>query len=135
MRRVLHHEPRKPTSACPINFMVCALYHGFIWQGKNGIFVHLFRYFSGREGGGLIGSLLTKAAQSWFTPLVEKNSPLLENYEEFLRQFEAIFREHDRSWVAAQKIRNMQQANRSAATYTADFQQIQSELDWGDGAL
>ncbi len=112
-----------------------SLYRGFIGQVKNVICVHSSHYVTGRERVGLIGSLLTKAAQSWFTPLVEKNSPLLDNYEEFLRQFEAIFGEHDRSRVAAQKIRNMRQANRSAATYAADFQQIQSELDWGDGAL
>ncbi len=112
-----------------------SLYRGFIGQVKNIICVHSSRYVTGRDRVGLIGSLLTKAAQSWFTPLVEKNSPVLDNYEEFLRQFEAIFGEHDRSWVAAQKIRSMRQANRSAATYAADFQQIQSELDWGDGAL
>lgn len=112
-----------------------SLYRGFIGQVKNVICVQSSRYAMGRDRVGLIGSLLTKAAQSWFTPLVEKNSPVLDNYEEFLRQFEAIFGEHDRSRVAAQKIRNMRQANRSAATYAADFQQIQSELDWGDGAL
>jgi hypothetical protein len=57
--------------------------------------VHSSHYVRGRDRVGLIGSLLTKAAQSWFTPLVEKNSPVLDNYEEFSRQFEAIFREHD----------------------------------------
>src|SRR2546421_18914 len=107
-----------------------SLYCVFIGQVKNIICVHSSCYVIGRDRVGLIGSLLTKAAQSWFTPLVEKNSLVLDNYEEFLRQFEAIFGEHDRSWVAARKIKNMWQGNRSAATYAANFQQIQSELDW-----
>jgi len=67
-----------------------SLYRGFIGQVKNVICIQSSRYATGRDRVGLIGSLLTKAAQSWFTPLVEKNSPVLDNYEEFLRQFEAI---------------------------------------------
>ena len=49
-------------------------YQGFIGQVKNIICVYPARYVTGRDKVGLIGSLLTKAAQSWFTPLIERDS-------------------------------------------------------------
>jgi len=44
---------------------------------------------------GLIGSLLTKTALSWFLSLLEKDSPLLANLDQFLEEFSRTFRERD----------------------------------------
>jgi hypothetical protein len=44
---------------------------------------------------GLVGTLLSGAAQVWFAPLVETASPLLENFPAFLAEIEATFGETD----------------------------------------
>ena len=44
---------------------------------------------------GLIGSLLIGAAFSWFSPLLEKNSPLLTDLDAFLAEFTNTFGETD----------------------------------------
>ena len=45
---------------------------------------------------GLIGTLLTGQAQAWFAPLVETSSPLLNDFQAFLTEFEATFGETDK---------------------------------------
>jgi hypothetical protein len=44
---------------------------------------------------GLIGSLLTGIALSWFSSLLEKDSPLLANLDQFLEEFSRMFGERD----------------------------------------
>ncbi|CAG8734004.1 9436_t:CDS:2, partial [Racocetra persica] len=58
---------------------------------------------------GLLGSLLTGSALAWFAPLLEKQSKLLEDFGELVKEFEATFGDADK--------------------------QIASDLDWGEAAL
>ena len=45
---------------------------------------------------GLVETLLTGQALSWFAPLFEKRSPILGNFETFLEAFAEAFGEHDK---------------------------------------
>ncbi len=53
---------------------------------------------------GLIGSLLTGTALSWFSSLLEKDSPLLANLDQFLEEFNKTFGERDRALIATTKL-------------------------------
>lgn len=54
-----------------------------------------------------VDSLLSSISLSWFAPLLEKNSHVLNNFETFMREFSFIFRESDRIRVAETKIKNL----------------------------
>ena len=70
---------------------------------------------------GLIGSLLIRAAFSWFSPLLEKNSLLLTDLDAFLIKFTNTFGETDRARTATTKLRSLQQLSRAASVYAAKF--------------
>lgn len=84
---------------------------------------------------GFIGTLLTGTASSWFSSLLEKNSPLLTNRDQFLEELSRTFGERDRALIATTKLRSLQQRSRPASAYVAEFQQIACDLDWNDTAL
>jgi len=58
---------------------------------------------------GLIGSLLTGTALSWFSSLLEKDSPLLVDLDQFLEEFNRTFGERDRTLIATTKLRTFEQ--------------------------
>ncbi len=78
---------------------------------------------------GLIGSLLTGTALSWFSSLLEKDFPLLANLDQFLEEFNKTFGERDRALIAITKLRTLQQRSRLASAYVAEFQQLACDLD------
>jgi hypothetical protein len=84
---------------------------------------------------GLIGSLLTETALSWFSSLLEKDFPLLANLDQFLEEFSKTFGERDRALIATTKLRTLQQRSRPASAYVAEFQQLACDLDWNDTTL
>ena len=84
---------------------------------------------------GLIGTLLTGQALSWFAPLFEKRSPVLNNFETFLEAFAEAFGEHDKARWATTKIRSLRQGTRSASVYASDFRQLASDINWDEEAL
>ena len=84
---------------------------------------------------GLIGGLLTRAAFSWFLPLLEKNSPLLTDLDAFLVEFTNAFGETDRAHTTTTKLRSLQQRPRAASVYVAKFRQLACDVDWDDNAL
>ncbi len=53
---------------------------------------------------GLIGSLFTETALSWFSSLLEKDSPLMANIDQFLEEFSRKFGERDRALIATTKL-------------------------------
>ena len=67
--------------------------------------MHPSRYPTDVSRVGLVGTLLSGSALAWFTPLLEKESPLLNNYEEFLREFKACFGDTDNIRTTINKIR------------------------------
>ena len=93
------------------------------------------RYSTEETQVGLIGTLLTGTALSWFSSLLEKNSPLLANLDQFLEEFSRTFGERDRALIATTKLRTLQQRSRPASAYVAEFQQLACDLNWNDTAL
>jgi hypothetical protein len=93
------------------------------------------RYATEETQVGLIGSLLTGTALSWFSSLLEKDSPLLADLDQFLEEFSRTFGERDRALIATTKLRTLQQRSRPASAYVAEFQQLACDLDWKDTAL
>lgn len=84
---------------------------------------------------GLVGTLLTGAAAAWFCPLFENDSPLLENFELFIKELNQTFGDYDRAIVSANKLRLLRQGDNTASTYTTEFRLLASDLDWGENAL
>ena len=64
-----------------------AHFRGFINQVQLVIQMHPMRYPTDSSQVGLVGALLTGTTLSWFVPLLEANSPLLNNFEEFIKEF------------------------------------------------
>jgi hypothetical protein len=79
--------------------------------------------------------LLTGTALSWFSSLLEKDSPLLANLDQFLEEFSRTFGERDRTLIATTKLRTLQQRSRPTSAYVVEFQQLACDLDWNDTAL
>ena len=93
------------------------------------------RYPTDESRVGLVGTLLIEQALSWFAPLFEKRSPILNNFEIFLEAFAEAFGEHDNTRRATTKIRSLQQRSRSASIYASDFKQLACDINWGEEAL
>jgi hypothetical protein len=93
------------------------------------------RYTTEETQVGLIGSLLIGTALFWFSSLLEKDSPLLVDLDQFLEEFSRTFGERDRALIATTKLRTLQQRSRPALAYVAEFQQLACDLDWNDTAL
>ena len=70
-------------------------FRGFVNQIRLVFRLQPRQYPTGASQVGLIGTLLSGAALSWFAPLLEKNSPLLEDLDDFLAEFNDTFGETD----------------------------------------
>ena len=84
---------------------------------------------------GFIGTLLTGTALSWFSSLLEKNSPLMASLDQLFEELSRTFGERDRALIATTKLRLLQQRSRLGSAYVAEFQQILCDLDSSDTAL
>ena len=84
---------------------------------------------------GLIGTLLTRQALSWFVPLFEKNATILSNFEAFLGVFTEAFGEHDKIRLATMKICSLRQSTQSASNYASEFWQLACNINWDELAL
>ena len=84
---------------------------------------------------GLVGTLLTGQALSWFAPLFEKNVAILSNFEAFLGAFSEVLGEHGKTHSATTKICNLCQGTRSASNYTSEFWQLACDINWDEPAL
>ena len=57
--------------------------------------MHPTRYPTQASRVGLVGTLLCGSALSWFAPLLEQKSPLLDDFEAFIEEFKACFGDMD----------------------------------------
>ena len=110
-------------------------FRGFVNQIRLITVLQPERYPTEEARVGLVGTLLTGQALSWFAPLFEKRSPILSNFETFLEAFAEAFGEHDKVRWATTKIRSLRQGTRSASIYASDFRQLASDINWGEEAL
>ena len=110
-------------------------FRGFVNQIRLIIRMEPLRYPTEETQVGLIGTLLSGTALSWFSPLVEKDSPLLQDFYGFLEEFTNTFGETDKERTATTKICSLQQRLRAASVYAAEFRQLACDVDWDDKAL
>ena len=69
--------------------------------------LHPNRYPTDVARVGLIGTLLSGTTLAWFAPLLERKSPLLEDFEAFVKEFQASFGDTDSTRTAINKIRRL----------------------------
>ena len=112
-----------------------ARFRGFINQIKLIILLQPQRYSDDFRQVGLIGTLLSGAAQAWFAPLVETSSPLLQNFPAFLAEFEATFGDTDRRRTAITKLYSLHQGMRPVSVYASEFRQLACDVQWDNQAL
>jgi hypothetical protein len=97
--------------------------------------MHPNRYPNDASRVGLVGTLLTGTALAWFAPLLEKKSPVLENFDTFITEFQASFSDTDSVRTAINKIRRLRQGERPASAYAADFRLLSCDIPWDEAAL
>jgi hypothetical protein len=97
--------------------------------------LHPRRYFDDTTRVGFVGTLLTGTAATWFALILETSSPLLQDFNAFMAEFEAVFRDSDKARTLANKLRRLQQGTRSAIVYASEFRQLACDVNWGEAAL
>jgi hypothetical protein len=110
-------------------------FRGFLNQVRLVINMHPNRYPNDASRVGLVGTLLTGTALAWFAPLLEKKSPVLENFETFITEFQESFSDTDSVRTAINKIRRLRQGDRPASAYAADFRLLACDIPWDEAAL
>ena len=96
---------------------------------------HPTRYLTDASRVRLVCTLLTGIALSLFAPLPETNSPLLNNFEEFIKEFKACAGDTDGARTTINKIRTLHQGNQPTSAYTTNFRLITSDIPWDEQAL
>ena len=95
--------------------------------------MHLFCYSidASRVGYRELGqwdTLLIGITLSWFAPLIQTNSPLLNNFEEFIKEFRACFRDTDGARTTINKICTLRQGDQPISTQAINFHPIASDI-------
>jgi hypothetical protein len=67
--------------------------------------------------------------------LLETNSPLLNNFEEFIKELKAFFRDMNSVRTTINKTYTLWQGDQIALTYAANFRLIASDIPWDEQAL
>ena len=129
----VHKEPK---IGLPVKFDgTRSQFRGFLNQVRLVIQMHPSQYPTDASRVGLVGTLLSGSALAWFAPLLEKESPLLNSFEEFISEFKACFGDTDSIRTTINKIRRLRQGDRPTSTYAADFCLLAIDIPWDDQAL
>ena len=132
----LHSPPREPKICLPAKFDgTRSQFRGFLNQVRLVIQMHPTRYPTDISQVGLVGTLLTGMALAWFAPFLENKSPLLHDFDGFIREFQASFGDTDGVRTAINKLRRLRQGDRPASAYAADFRLLTSDIPWDEEAL
>jgi hypothetical protein len=89
-------------------------FRGFISQVRLIMQLHPRRYFDDTTRVGFVGTLFTRTAAAWFAPILETSSPLLQDFNAFMAEFEAMFRDSDKAKTSSNKLHRLQQGSRVA---------------------
>jgi len=126
----------EPKISLPENFDGTRFkFRGFVNQVCLIMQLHPRRYFDDTTLVGFIGTLLTGTAVAWFAPILETSSPLLQDFNTFMAEFEAVFGDNDKARTSANKLRCLQQGTRSTIVYASEFRQLACDVNWGEVAL
>ena len=102
------NSPREPKISLPAKFDgTRSLFRGFLNQVRLVIQLHPNRYPTDVARVGLVGTLLCSTVLAWFTPLLDKKSPLMEDFEAFVKEFQASFGDTDSTRTTINKIRRL----------------------------
>lgn len=107
----------------------------FISAVKNVFELQPNRYRSARSQTGLIGSLCTGDALSWYRMLQESNSPHLQHFDNFVAEMAAHFGDPYVQDHARRQLLSLQQGRQSASSYSAKFRRIASDAAFDDQSL
>jgi len=110
-------------------------FRGFVSQVHLIMQLHPRRYFDDTTRVGFVGTLLTGIAATWFAPILETSSPLLQDFNAFMVEFEAVFGDNDKAKTLANKLRHLQQGTRLAIVYASEFRQLACDVNWGEAGL
>ena len=102
-------------------------FRGFSNQVHLVIHMHPNRYPTDSSRVGLVGTLLS--------PLLEKKSPLLNNFEEFIKEYQASFGDTDSEQIAINKLRRLRQGDIPTSAYASNFHLLASDNPWDEEAL
>ncbi len=114
---------------------MCLKFRGFVSQVRLIMELHPRRYFDDTTRVGFVGTLLTGTAATWFAPILETSSPLLQDFNAFMAEFETMFGDSDKARTSANKLCRLQQGTRSAIVYASKFRQLAYDVNWGEAAL
>jgi len=104
-------------------------FRGFVNQGRLIIQLHPCRYPDDTTHIGIIGTLLVGTTTAWFAPILETSSPLLQNFDTFMAEFEVVFGDNDKAETSANKMCRLQQGTRSAIVYASEFRQLACDVN------
>ncbi len=76
-------------------------------------------YFDDTTHVRFVGTLLTGTVAAWFVPILETSSRLLQDFNAFMAEFEAVFGDNDKARTSANKLHRFQQGTRSAIVYAS----------------
>ena len=79
--------------------------------------------------------MLTGTTLAWFAPFLEKNSPLLHDFEDFIKEFQAKFGDKDSVRTAIKKLRRLHQGDRPTSAYASDIHLLACDIPWDEEAL
>lgn len=83
---------------------------------------------------GLVGSLLTGSARSWFRIISETNLGLLGDYNKFMENLKSVFLDPNQRQNAQRILRNFNQGKMSALNYTTKFMEYAIDAGYDDNA-
>ncbi len=104
-------------------------FRGFVSQVHLIMQLHPRRYFDDTTRVGFIGTLLTGTAATWFAPILETSSPLLQDFNAFMAEFEAVFGDSDKARTSTNKLRRLQQGTRLAIVYASELRQLACDVN------
>jgi hypothetical protein len=110
-------------------------FRGFVSQVCLIMQLHPRRYSDDTTHVGFVGTLLTGIVATWFAPILKTSSPLLQDFNAFMAEFEAVFGDSDKARTLVNKLRRLQQGTRSAIVYASEFRQLACDVNWEEAAL
>ncbi len=82
-------------------------FRGFVSQVRLIIQLHPCRYLDDTTRVGFVRTLLIGTTTAWFAPILETSSPLLQDFNAFMAEFEVVFGDSDKARTSANKLRRL----------------------------
>jgi hypothetical protein len=97
--------------------------------------LHQHRYPNDRTQVGLIGTLFSSAILTWFIPFLEHQYPLLNNFETFLKEFDASCGDSNKECTTSNHLQALCQGSCLTSMYAYEFRQLACDISWDEVTL